>query len=110
VISLKFALSEETFCLMCFENSWFWNLLCASHIWSRTWFFIHDLDQSFPTWDTCTPRGTFAYLKGYIKGPDSILNILFLVTLRHKNGVYLYSSESSNQIQWISVILLNHFS
>ena len=24
------------------------------------------LEQRFPTWGTCTPRGTFAYLKGYI--------------------------------------------
>jgi len=24
------------------------------------------LDQGFPTWGTCTHRGTFAYLKGYI--------------------------------------------
>jgi len=24
------------------------------------------LDQGFPNWGTCTPRGTFAYLKGYI--------------------------------------------
>jgi len=22
--------------------------------------------QGFPTWGTCTPRGTFAYLQGYI--------------------------------------------
>ena len=22
--------------------------------------------QGFPTWGTCTPRSTFAYLKGYI--------------------------------------------
>jgi len=25
-----------------------------------------DLVQGFPTWGTCTPRGTFAYPKGYI--------------------------------------------
>jgi len=24
------------------------------------------LEQGFPTWGTCTPRGTFDYLKGYI--------------------------------------------
>jgi len=24
------------------------------------------LRQGFPTWGTCTPRGTFAYLKEYI--------------------------------------------
>jgi len=24
------------------------------------------LDQGFPTWGTCTSRGTFAYLKGDI--------------------------------------------
>jgi len=24
------------------------------------------LDQGFPTWGTCTLRGTFAYLKGYV--------------------------------------------
>jgi len=24
------------------------------------------LDQGFPNWGTCTPRGTFAYLKMYI--------------------------------------------
>jgi len=24
------------------------------------------LIQGFPTWGTCTPGGTFAYLKGYI--------------------------------------------
>jgi len=24
------------------------------------------LEQGFPTWGTCTPRGTFAHLKGYI--------------------------------------------
>jgi len=24
------------------------------------------LEQGFPTWCTCTPRGTFAYPKGYI--------------------------------------------
>jgi len=24
------------------------------------------LEQGFPAWGTCTPRGTFAYLKGYI--------------------------------------------
>jgi len=24
------------------------------------------LDQGFPNWGTCTPGGTFAYLKGYI--------------------------------------------
>jgi len=27
---------------------------------------IHGLEQGFPNWGTCTPRGTFAYLKGYI--------------------------------------------
>jgi len=26
----------------------------------------HLLEQGFPTWGTCTPRGTFAYPKGYI--------------------------------------------
>jgi len=26
------------------------------------------LNQGFPTWGTCTLRGTFAYLKGYIQG------------------------------------------
>jgi len=24
------------------------------------------INQGFPNWGTCTPRGTFAYLKGYI--------------------------------------------
>jgi len=24
------------------------------------------LTQGFPTWSTCTPRGTYAHLKGYI--------------------------------------------
>jgi len=24
------------------------------------------LDQGFPTWGTCTPKGTFAYPNGYI--------------------------------------------
>jgi len=24
------------------------------------------LHQGFPAWGTCTPRGTFFYLKGYI--------------------------------------------
>jgi len=24
------------------------------------------LEQVFPTWGTCTPRGAFPYLKGYI--------------------------------------------
>jgi len=28
---------------------------------------IHYIDQGFPTWGTCTPRGTFAYPKGYIE-------------------------------------------
>jgi len=27
---------------------------------------LHSIDQGFPTWGTCTPRGTFAYPKGYI--------------------------------------------
>jgi len=27
----------------------------------------HYVDQGFPNWGTCTPRGTFAYPKGYIK-------------------------------------------
>ena len=26
------------------------------------------LEQKFPTWGTCTPRGTFAYPKEYIWG------------------------------------------
>jgi len=26
------------------------------------------LAQGFPTWGTCTPRGTFAYPQGYIYG------------------------------------------
>jgi len=26
------------------------------------------LEQGFPTGGTCTPRGTFAYPKGYIQG------------------------------------------
>jgi len=24
------------------------------------------IEQGFPTWVTCAPRGTFAYLKGYM--------------------------------------------
>jgi len=26
----------------------------------------YGVDQEFPTWGTCTPRGTFTYPKGYI--------------------------------------------
>jgi len=26
----------------------------------------HGIEHGFPTWDTCTPGGTFAYPKGYI--------------------------------------------
>ena len=29
---------------------------------------LYQLNQGFPTWGTCTPRGTFAYLRGYIFG------------------------------------------
>jgi len=32
-------------------------------------FTLHEqylIDQRFTTWGTCTPRGTFAYQKGYI--------------------------------------------
>ena len=27
---------------------------------------VDHVNQWFPTWGTCTPRGTFPYLKGYI--------------------------------------------
>jgi len=27
---------------------------------------VEDLKQGFPTWGSCTHRGTFAYMKGYI--------------------------------------------
>jgi len=59
-----------------------------------------------PTWGTCTPRGTFAYLKEYIYCTAATLN------LRHKNGVHLYSSENMKvliKFQWIFVILLSFF-
>jgi len=29
-------------------------------------YYLYGLEQGFPTWGTCTPRGTFAYPKGYI--------------------------------------------
>jgi len=29
---------------------------------------VDHLNQGFPTWGTCTPRGTFADPKGYIQG------------------------------------------
>jgi len=32
----------------------------------------HSLAQGFPIWGTCTPGGTFAYLKRYIQGRNEI--------------------------------------
>jgi len=39
--------------------------LCLTPMLDAT---INHLKQRFPTWGACTPRGTFAYLKGYIHG------------------------------------------
>ena len=47
------------------------------------------LDQGLVTWGTCTPRGTFAFLKGYIYC-TAATNLI----LRDKNGVYLHSSKN----------------
>jgi len=46
------------------------------------------LQQRFPTWDTCTPKGYVCLSEGV-----RLLYICNKLTLRHKNGVYLYSSE-----------------
>jgi len=36
------------------------------NLWIRGTGTINYVDQRFPTWGTCTPRGTFACLQGYI--------------------------------------------
>jgi len=40
--------------------------LCANTAARLCLQYVHHLEQGFPTWGACTPRGTFAYLKGYI--------------------------------------------
>jgi len=56
------------------------------------------LDQGFPTWGTCTPRGTLL-----------IRRDTFIV---QPQQVYLYSSKNLKvilKVQWIFVILLSLF-
>ena len=104
-------------------------LCCRVHfdlMRNKVWQYQH-LNQWFPTWVT------FAYLKGYISGwweKRKMYCILFIskylyiyqwilfskmclllnvLTLRHKNGVYLYSSKNLIKIKWIYIVLLSLF-
>jgi len=50
---------------------------------------LQNLEQGFPTWGTCTPRGTFAYLKALvhlrlgIEGRNAIMYYLFANICTH---------------------------